>query len=205
MPAIPDPSGTVTSSGDGGSGAAAIGRSRCSPLSAARLTCARSALRRRAASATARLMTVSGSCSDAICAAISARLRWASDRSRSSSYRRALVMATAAWAAKSWTSSKSASVKATSLPPVRPMFMAPMTSSPLTSGTMMTACSSAGVPGIWIRRGSLSASFWRTGSRCSTVHHVRPWPLGIGKPSTASAWRSRASIGFSALSSSSTR
>ena len=29
MPAIPEPSGTVTSSGDGGIGAAAIGRSRC--------------------------------------------------------------------------------------------------------------------------------------------------------------------------------
>ena len=57
------------------------------------------------------------------------------------------------------------------------MFMAPITSSPLMSGTMMIACSSTGVPGIWIRRGSPSASLRSTGSRCSTRPPGQALPL----------------------------
>ena len=46
---------------------------------------------------------------------------------------------------------------------------------------MIIASSSSSVPGIWISRGSLSASLMSSGSRCSRLHHVRPWPRGIGK------------------------
>ena len=159
------------------------------PRSPRRLICARSARRRRAASATARSRTVCGSWSAAICAAISASARWASTRSRSCSYRREFVIATAACPANSWTSSKSASVKRPRSRRMRLMFMAPMTSSPETSGTMMIASSSTGVPGIWMSRGSSRASLSSTGSRCSMVHHVSPCRFGIGKSSTASAFR----------------
>ena len=197
--------GTTTSSCDGGSGAAAIGRSRPAPPSVTRFTWARSARSRRAASVTERWITDSGSWRPAIWAAISARVRCASERWRSSSYRRALVIATAACPAKSWTSSKSFSVKPTRGPPMRPMFMAPITSSPAMSGTMTIASSSTGVPGICTTRGSSSASLRSTGSRCSTLHQVRPWPRGIGKPSTASALRSRARTGASTSASVSIR